>query len=301
MNKPTETFMPSSLSFIIPVYNENGVIDLFLPELLKNLEELKEELDLELLLVDDGSTDGWEASNLPVWAKVIRHPINMGNGAAIKTGVRAAKNEYCLVMDGDGQHQWKDAKALLPLLEEYPLVVGARDFENSGTVHRNLANRVYCSLASFVSDFKIQDLTSGLRAFRRDIALSMLHLFPNQYSAPTTMTLTFLRWGYPIRYVGIDVLARKGTSKIRLFKDGFRFLLIILKISTLFSPMKIFLPVSASLALASLFSYIFFLLAESRFTVWTVILFTNAVTIFMIGLVAEEIGQLKTRPEDSRK
>ena len=293
-------WLPQSLSIIIPIFNENGVVDAFLPSLFEEIEVLRPLIELELILVDDGSTDGWEPSGLPDWARVLRHPINMGNGAAVKSGIRSAKHEYCLIMDGDGQHQWKDAQAMFPFLKDYPLVVGARDFGNSGSAHRNLANQVYCSLASYVSDFKIEDLTSGLRVFRRDLALSMVHLFPNQYSSPTTMTLTFLRWGHPVKYVGIEVLARKGTSKIKLFRDGFRFLLIILKISTLFSPMKIFLPVSASLALASFLSYLFFLLAESRFTVWTVILLTNAVTIFMIGLVAEEIGQLKMRPENKK-
>ena len=238
---------------------------------------------------------------MPEWVRVLRHPINMGNGAAVKTGIRSAQHDYCLIMDGDGQHQWKDALSLLPHLNEFGLVVGARDFDNSGTLHRNAANRLYCSLASYVSDYPIEDLTSGLRAFRKDTVLSMLHLFPNQYSTPTTMTLTFLRWGFPVKYIGIDVLARQGQSKIRLFRDGFKFLLIILKISTLFSPMKIFLPVSGMLMLASLVSYLFFLMVESRFTVWTVILLTNAVTIFMIGLIAEEISQLKSRPDDSRR
>jgi len=281
------------LTVIIPVYNESGVIDRPLAELIAGFETLP--IEVEMIIIDDGSTDGWLPKIEKNWVRIIRHPVNMGNGAAVKTGIRNARFENCLVMDGDGQHQFKDVPKLLEGLKEYILVVGARDFNASGEQHRNLANLVYCRLASYVSDYKIKDLTSGMRAFKKKPIMDIIHLFPNRFSCPTTMTLGLLRLGHPVKYEPIEVLAREGKSKIKLVQDGFNFLLIILKIATLFSPMKIFLPISTFVAMFGLFTYIYILVSEHRFSLWSVVLLTNAVTIFMIGLVAEEISQLKFR------
>lgn len=279
------------LSVIIPVFNEAGVIDQHLDILINDFENFY--LDVEILLIDDGSTDGWSPRIEKEWVKVIKHPVNMGNGAAIKTGIRNSRADICLVMDGDGQHQFKDVEPLVKALDNYVLAVGARDFTSSGTKHRNLANLIYCKLASYVADFDIKDLTSGMRAFRKAPVMEIIHLFPNRFSCPTTMTLGLIRLGYPVKYFPINVLAREGKSKIKLMSDGFNFLLIILKITTLYSPMKIFLPVSSAIGLFGFGTYIYILLSAHRFSQWSVVLLTNAVTIFMIGLVAEEISQLK--------
>lgn len=279
------------LSIIIPIYNELGVIEAPLNELIEGFKSFP--LEVEMLLIDDGSTDGWEPKIEEEWVKLIRHPVNMGNGAAIKTGIRHAKADQCLVMDGDGQHQFKDVQKLVDGLKNYSLVVGARDFENSGTTHRNFANQLYSRLASYVADFEIRDLTSGMRAFKKKPIMEIIHLFPNRFSCPTTMTLGMIKLGYPVKYEPIEVLAREGTSKIKLAHDGVNFLLIIMKITTLFSPLKIFIPVSLLVGSIGLLTYLYVLLVSHRFSQWSVVLLTNAVTIFMIGLVAEEISQLK--------
>ena len=285
------TDVKPDLSVIIPIYNEYGVIGNPLAKLIAGFDELP--IVTEILLIDDGSTDGWKPEILHSWVKLIKHPVNMGNGAAIKTGIRHSLADQCLVMDGDGQHQFKDVQRLIDGLQDYSLVVGARNFTNSGTKHRNLANIIYCRLASYVADYKIEDLTSGMRAFKKKPVMEIIHLFPNRFSCPTTMTLGMLKLGYPIKYEPIEVLAREGKSKIKLVSDGFNFFLIILKITTLFSPMKIFIPVSGMVGFIGFFTYIYILISAHRFSQWSVVLLTNAVTIFMIGLVAEEISQLK--------
>ena len=292
---PSETLtFARDLSVIIPVYNEAGIISATLEKIFEALSNCS--LSWEVIVVDDGSNDGGVVGLLPrPQLRLVRHPVNMGNGASVKSGIRASRAEHCVIMDGDGQHLIVDALKCVDGLSEYDLVIGARDFSNSGTKHRNLANVIYSRLASYVSDFDVQDLTSGMRAFKREKVMEILHLFPNRFSSPTTMTLGMLRLGYPVKFIPIHVQSRTGTSKIRIFQDGVRFLMIILKISTLFSPMKIFLPVSALMFSVGALTYLHFLFWEHRFSLWSVVLLTNAITIFMIGLVAEEISQLKLK------
>lgn len=284
-------------TIIIPVFNEAQVIVKTVRSIADYLSDCS--VEHELIVIDDGSSDG---SHVELEAmdgvKVIRHPVNLGNGASIKSGIRAAQHENCVVMDGDGQHRIDDALSLLRGLEQYALVVGARDFSHSGTWHRNLANRIYSALASYVAETEILDLTSGLRAFHRSKVMEVVHLFPNRFSSPTTMTLSLLRLGYAVTFMPIKVRERTGVSKIRIFKDGFRFLMIILKISTLFSPMKIFMPVALVMFILGGVNYLLFLFVEHRFSLWSVVLLTNAITIFMMGLVAEEISQFKLKRTD---
>jgi glycosyltransferase involved in cell wall biosynthesis len=282
------------LSVIIPVFNEAGIIGVTLEGIFASLNNL--ECSWEVIVVDDGSTDGGVTALKPRdHLRVVRHPVNMGNGASVKSGIRASRANHCVIMDGDGQHLIGDALECVKALNEYDLVIGARNFANSGTRHRNAANVIYSRLASYVAEFPILDLTSGLRAFKREKVMEIVHLFPNRFSSPTTMTLGMLRLGYPVKFLPIHVQERTGTSKIRIVQDGFRFLMIILKISTLFSPMKIFMPVSAMMFSFGALTYLFFLLTEQRFSMWSVVMLTNAITIFMIGLVAEEISQLKLK------
>jgi glycosyltransferase involved in cell wall biosynthesis len=282
------------ISVIIPVYNEVDIIE---RQLAKIGDELRVEPEsFEVIVVNDGSSDGsFEGVDLRDGFELVHHPVNLGNGAAVKSGIRKASAPLCVIMDGDGQHLVSDALAVVRALDQYDLVVGARNFSNSGEQHRNLANVIYSRLASYVAEYKILDLTSGLRAFKRNRVLEVIHLFPNRFSSPTTMTLGLLRLGYPVKFHPISVQTRTGTSKIKIFKDGFRFLMIILKISTLFSPMKIFLPVSGAMFATGALTYLYFLILEQRFSLWSVVLLTNAITIFMIGLVAEEISQLKLK------
>ena len=199
----------------------------------------------EILVVDDGSIDGTAARAREAGARVISHPYNIGNGAAVKTGIREARGRVIVMMDADGQHEPADIPRLIEHLGSHDMVVGARTRESETSLHRDLANKVYNWFASYICNRKIEDLTSGFRAIKADAARAFLYLLPNTYSYPTTLTLAIVRSGRSLKYIPVRTVRRVGRSKIRLFRDGTRFFFIILKIATLFSPMKVFLPVSA--------------------------------------------------------
>jgi glycosyltransferase involved in cell wall biosynthesis len=282
------------LSIIIPVFNEE-----------KNLAALIAKikaLDLtaaEIIVVDDGSTDRSADVALASGANVIRHPYNIGNGAAVKTGIRAAKGQQLALMDGDGQHQPEDLPKLLAASENYHMVVGARGKGSKLRFHRYAANLVYNLLASYVTKFKVKDLTSGFRVLSRLDALSFIDLLPNTFSYPTTLTLAFLRSGLTVKYVPVQSLYRSGQSKISLVGDGIRFLLIITKIATLFTPFRVFLPVSGFFFFAGAGYYLYTYVTEGRFTNMAVFLLTTAVIVFMLGLVSEQIALLRTERHQS--
>ncbi len=284
------------LSVVIPVYNENGVFDKVFPGIFKSLIEWNK--NIEIIIIDDGSTDGLAFDVQEDFVRIIKHPINLGNGASVKSGIRAANAEYVLIMDGDGQHKVDDAIALVEKMNDYHLMVGARNFNgSSGELHRNLANKCYSYLASYMATQKIDDLTSGLRCFHREKVMELIHLFPNRFSCPTTMTLGMIKLGYSVGFQAIDVQRREGNSKIKIIQDGIRFLLIILKVATLFSPMRVFIPMALLFFSTALFNYIYVLIESQRYSVWSAVFFTTSITIFMIGLVAEEISSLKLKKE----
>ncbi|MFV2082752.1 MAG: glycosyltransferase family 2 protein, partial [bacterium] len=244
---------------------------------------------------DDASADATSRAAGEAGAVIIIHPYNMGNGAAVKTGIRAASGRTIILMDGDGQHKPRDIPRLLESTAEYDLVVGARTAKSHAGFHRFVANKIYNWLASYVTRFRIEDLTSGFRAVNRNAVLRYLYLLPNTFSYPTTMTMAFLRSGLSLEYIPIDADER-GTgskSKIRLFRDGAHFFLIIIKIATLYSPFRIFLPVSAILFFTGLGYYIFTFLTVHRFTNMSMLLFMSSIIIFMLGLVSEQISQLR--------
>ena len=276
------------LSIIIPVFNEAAT----LRALIEKITELSI-ARAEVIIVDDGSTDGSAEIALNAGANVIRHPYNIGNGAAVKSGIRAARGKRILLMDGDGQHKPDDIPALLAEAMNYDMVVGARSKGSKLRFHRYAANQVYNLLASYVTRFRVQDLTSGFRVLSRHEANRFIDLLPNTFSYPTTLTLAFLRSGFTVKYVPIQTLYRAGQSKISLVTDGIRFLLIITKIATLFSPFRVFLPVSVFFFLAGFANYIHTYATEGRFTNMSVFMFTTAVIIFMLGLVSEQIALLR--------
>ena len=278
---------PSTVTVVIPACNEAGAIGTVVRELL-SLAAWG-----EILVVDDGSKDETGAEAEAAGARVIRHPYNKGNGAAVKTGIRAATGEYVLIMDGDGQHQPADALRLVGRLGEYDLVVGARSGATQAGPTRRVGNTVLNWLASYLAQRDIPDLTSGFRAARTACLREFLHLLPNGFSTPTTTTLAFLRAGYNVGFEPVDARERIGTSKIRLTRDGPRFLLIILRVITIFSPLRVFLPIAA----------VFFLLGAG-YAAWTIVrylqvtdssvlLITLAVLIFLVGLVSEQIAALR--------
>ena len=277
-----------NVSVIIPVFNEAQILG----QLLDQLRSLHLP-SAELIVVDDGSTDGSDEIAERKGVRVIRHPYNIGNGAAIKSGIRAARGKLLVLMDGDGQHPPADIPKLLADSERYHMVVGARAKGSRLRAHRYTANLVYNAFASYVTKFKVEDLTSGFRVLPRKDALRFIDLLPNTFSSPSTLTLAFLRSGLTVKYVPIQSLYRSGESKISLIADGIRFLLIITKIATLFSPFRVFLPVSAFFFFSGISNYLYTYITEHRFTNMSVFLLTTAVIIFMLGLVSEQIALLR--------
>jgi glycosyltransferase involved in cell wall biosynthesis len=285
-----------AVSIVIPVFNEAPVLGALLERILAlNLAQA------EVIVIDDGSTDGSAEIALSAGASVIRHPYNIGNGAAVKSGIRAARGNRIILMDGDGQHRPEDIPKLLAEASNYHMVVGRRGKGSKLRFHRYAANAVYNLLASYVTRFKVQDLTSGFRVLSRRDALRFIDLLPNTFSYPTTLTLAFLRSGLTVKYLPIQTLYRSGQSKISLVTDGIRFLLIIVKIATLFSPLRIFLPVSLLFFFAGGANYAYTYYTEHRFTNMSALMFTASVIVFMLGLISEQIALLRMeRQPDSR-
>ena len=294
MNLPNNDAV--NLSIILPAKNEAAAIGPLLTRLRARFPEA------ELIVVDDGSTDDTAAIARAAGARVLSRPYSMGNGAAIKAGARAATGEVLVFMDADGQHDPDDIPRLLGKLEEgYDMAVGARDATSQASLGRGLANRFYNRLASYMTGQRILDLTSGFRAVRAARFREFLYLLPNGFSYPTTSTMAFFRAGYGVAYVPIRAAPRIGKSHIQLIRDGVRFLLIIFKIGTLYSPLKLFVPLAAAHAFLGLGYYAYTFTAHGRLSLATIFLLTAAVTIFLIGLVSEQITQLMYRPGGCEK
>nr|WP_246325205.1 glycosyltransferase family 2 protein [Dissulfurirhabdus thermomarina] len=275
------------ISVIIPAFNEAEAV----ADVVRRILELHP--DFEVIVVDDGSTDGTGEAARGAGALVWRHPYNIGNGAAVKTGIRMASGDYVVLMDGDGQHDPADISRLLAEADRYDLVVGARSARSQASLGRRLANWVYNRLASYVARFPVRDLTSGFRVFHRRTVLPYLPLFPNTFSYPTTSTLAYLRSGRTVGYVPIEAARRRGKSKISVVRDGARFLLIILRIATLFSPLRVFLPVSAFFFCTGLGYYLYTFWTTHHFTNMSALLLSTSVMVFLLGLVSEQITQLR--------
>lgn len=283
-----------NLSIIVPAKNEEcGLADM-LPKLKKTFP------NSEIIVVDDCSTDGTSRICEQFKVKTLKHPYSMGNGAAIKTGARKARGEIFVFLDADGQHDPDDLPKLLSKMQEgYDMVVGARHGSSQASFGRWTANAVYNRLTSWMVGHKIEDLTSGFRVVRAKKFREFLHLLPNGFSYPTTITMSFFRAGYPVSYVPIRAGVRTGKSHINPLRDGLRFLLIIFKIGTLYSPLKIFFPISLSFFGAGLAYYIYTYMTEHRFTNMSGLLFTTSILVFLIGLISEQITNLLySRRED---
>lgn len=276
-----------SICIILPARNEAQSLEKLLPKL-RAAQPMA-----EILIVDDGSTDHTATVCTSLGIRTIRHPYGMGNGAAIKAGARVTQADLFVFMDADNQHDPADIGNLLAKLKDgYDMVVGARQSGSQASIGRSLANRFYNWLSSWVVGQRIADLTSGFRAVRADRFREFLHLLPNGFSYPTTITMAFFRAGYSVSYLPITCHKRIGNSHIQPMRDAARFLLIIFKIGTLYSPLKIFVPISAAFfALASgYYAYTFF--EYGRFTNMSALLFITSVLVFLIGLVSEQITTL---------
>jgi glycosyltransferase involved in cell wall biosynthesis len=282
------------LSIIIPAKNESAGLAFFLERLRGKYP------DAEVIVVDDGSSDRTFDVAADAGCRVVRHPYSKGNGAAIKTGARHATGDILVFMDGDGQHRTEDIPRLLAKLEEgYDMVVGARTSHKSQAgLHRAAANGFYNRFASWMTGHAVMDLTSGFRVVRASLFKRFLYMLPNGFSYPTTITMAFFRSGYSVVYEPIEVDKRIGKSHIRLWRDGVRFLLIIFKIGTLFSPLKLFLPISLVFFLTGIGYYIHTYLASGRFTNMSALLFITSILVFLIGLVSEQITSLMYRDRE---
>lgn len=283
-----------NISIIIPARNEEAGLAALLPDLKQYSQQA------ELIIVDDGSTDHTVAIAQQYGARVVRHPRSLGNGAAIKSGARAATGDILVFMDADGQHQPQDIQRLLDKLGQgYDMVVGARSRKSQAGMHRAAANGVYNRLASWMVGQKVEDLTSGFRAVKASMFRKFLYLLPNGFSYPTTITMCFFRAGHVVGYVPILAPQRIGKSHLRIWRDGIRFLLIMFRIATLYSPLKLFFPLSTAFFASGIGYSTYTLIEMHRFTNMGALLLITALLIFLIGLVSEQITMLNYRDSDS--
>jgi glycosyltransferase involved in cell wall biosynthesis len=288
--------MPTSLSVILPALDEAESLSGLLPRIRAVVP------DAELIVVNDGSTDATAAIATAAGARVIFHPYSLGNGAAIKSGARAANGEVLVMLDADGQHDPTDIPRLLARLDEgYEMAVGARGKGSQATLSRAIANAVYNWAATRMTGHAVLDLTSGFRAVRAAPFRRFLSLLPNGFSYPTTITMAFFRSGYPVAYETINAAKRHGKSHIRPLTDGVRFLVILFKVATLYSPLKIFLPVSGIFFLLGTGYYAYTYMTTTSFTNMGALLLTAAILTFLMGLISEQITALSYRgSEDSQ-
>ena len=272
---------------VIPAFNEAASIGAVVLDLAAAARWL------EILVVDDGSSDQTGANAAAAGARVIRHPYNKGNGAAVKSGIRQSTGVFILIADADGQHRPADATRLVSRLDAYDLVVGARSGQTQAGLARRLGNALLNGIASYLTQQTIPDLTSGFRAARREYLLEFIHLLPNGFSTPTTTTLAFMRAGYSVRFEPVEAAQRSGVSKIHLGADGFNFFLILLKVITIFSPLRIFAPVSAAAFLLGAAYAGWTIVTQSHVTNSSVLLILLSVVILLVGLVSEQISSLR--------
>ena len=278
---------PSAVSIVIPALNEADAIGDVVARLAARAAWH------EIIVVDDGSQDATGERAAAAGARVLRHPYNKGNGAAVKTGIRHATGEFVLIVDADGQHPPEDAQRVAERLGEYDLVIGARATSTQANVRRRLGNAILNWLASYLAGRRIPDLTSGFRGARREHLREFLHLLPNGFSTPTTTTLAFLRAGYNVAFEPIEARPRVGRSKIKLARDGAKFFLILLRVITIFSPLRIFVPLSAATLTLGVAYGVWNVIVHARIPNGAVLLILFAVVVFLVGLVSEQISSLR--------
>jgi glycosyltransferase involved in cell wall biosynthesis len=278
---------PASVSIVIPAYNEESAVG----DLIASLRAAGPWH--EIIVVDDGSRDDTSGRACAAGATVVRHPYNKGNGAAVKTGIRKATGEFVMILDGDGQHRPEDARRIAERLGEYDLVIGARSAETQANQARRFGNGALNWFAGYLTGRDIPDLTSGFRAARREHLREFLHLLPNGFSTPTTTTLAFIKAGYNVAFEPTEARTRQGTSNIRFARDGAKFFMIILKIVTIFSPLRVFIPLAlASFAVGAAYG-LWNVAMHSRIPNGAVLLILFAVLVFLVGLVSEQISALR--------
>lgn len=283
-----------NVSIILPAKNEAGGLRQVIPSLQACCP------GAEIIVVNDGSTDDTVELCMAMNIKVVSHPYSKGNGAAIKTGARTASREILVFMDADGQHKPEDVSRLVNRLSEgYDMVVGARGLASQAGTHRAAVNTLYNVLASWMVEQKVEDLTSGFRAVKAALFRKFIYMLPNGFSYPTTITMSFFRAGYSVAYEPIIAPSRIGKSHIRLGRDGIRFFLIIFKIGTLYSPLKLFIPISFTFFMIGTSYYLFTLINYNRFTNMSALLFITSILVFLIGLISEQISTLNYKEQSN--
>ncbi len=281
---------PVELTVVIPAFREQDAVAAV-------VRRVRETLDVagwthEILLVDDGSDDGTAQAAAAAGARVLRRPRNLGNGSAVKMGLRLARGRYTALMDADGQHDPADLARMLEHLPAYDMVVGARDRKSPQALPRRVANWMYNRFATYIAEYPIEDLTSGFRVMKTELARRFLYLLPNKFSYPTTITLSMIRAGYAVKYVPVRTAVRQGKSKIRIFKDGIRFFLIMLKIGTLFEPFRLFLPVSATFMALGLAYGAWMVGVHHHFSNGVLLLLVAGILSFLLSLIAQQVASL---------
>lgn len=278
-------------SIVVPVYNEEGVIASFLAELKSFLDSSS--LSTEVIIVDDGSTDGSREEAEKSGFKVISHPYNKGYGAALKTGARASSGEFILFIDGDGQHKPEDILLLTEKTDNYDMVVGARIFDKVASLPRKIAKKILTSLANYLSETRIIDLNSGFRVVRKTLLMDYIDYLPNAFSFTTTLTVICIKSGYNLLYVPITIEKRVGKSKISPLTDFTRFIMLLIRTTMLFTPLKVFLPISVLMGVIGLADLINDLVTEANIGDSSVFLLTTSVLLFSLGLLSDQISFLR--------
>lgn len=275
-------------TIVIPAYNEEEIVESVLAEVVKRYSKQ------EIILVDDGSTDKtYEMTRKVEGIKIIRHPYNKGYGAALKTGIRNASNETVVLMDGDGQHNPQDISRLAKLIGDYDMVVGARTKDSEVSFFRQSGKKVLGLLANYLAGMKIPDLNSGFRAVRKDVALRHMHILPNTFSFTTTITLALIKDGYSIKYEPVKTVKRVGKSKIKPFRNGFEFILLILRTIVLFDPLKVFLPASLLFLTAGTVDALYYLILNTSVSKSALLLIFSGLLIFCFGLLADQMSAMR--------
>ena len=277
----------SDITIVIPAYNEEKGIG----NVLLNLKKLVS--DYQLLVIDDGSTDNTFEIVKNSGVNVVCHKYNKGYGAALKTGLRNAKTSVVLYIDADGQHNPEDIDRIAEHIDEYDMVVGARTKKSTVSLLRRPGKKILSITANYLSGHQIPDLNSGFRAIKKNKAMEFMHILPNTFSFTTTITLAFLKSGYDVKYVPIQTIDRVGTSKIKPFRDGFRFIMLIVRTITLFDPLKVFLPISIALFTIGMVYGLYTLISALNISDASVIMITASILIFFFGLLADQISSIR--------
>ncbi|MDY0094409.1 MAG: glycosyltransferase family 2 protein [Candidatus Vecturithrix sp.] len=281
-----------SMTVIVPVYNEEGAIAQTLDELLPNIENN----GWQLIVVNDGSNDGTGQilEHYGNRLRVINHPYNRGYGAALKTGIRAANTELMAICDSDGQHRPEDLMLLYKEASGADIVIGERAPGSRNDLFRVPGKWLLRHAANFIVGRKIADLNSGLRIFRRAFIKKILHLMPEGFSFTSTSTVAAIKMGFLIKFVPIQTRKRIGTSSVRQVRHGFMVLMLILRLAVLFSPLRIFMPISAALTGLGVV-YALYVIATVRLTLANGALFCllAALMIFFFGLVVDQISVMR--------